>query len=134
MVRLSEQQVVLNAPMAEVYRHLTTAEGLLKWMAVDAVVEPVPGGRLQWTDENGATMIGRFIELDPPQRLVFAYGWKEDLMGVPPESTTVEINLKEADGKTTLSLAHRSIPPDVVDDHMRGWIFFLSRLQGALAA
>ena len=27
---------------------------------------------------------------------------------------------------------HRSIPPDVVDDHERGWMFFLSRLQGAL--
>jgi uncharacterized protein YndB with AHSA1/START domain len=132
MVRLSEQQVVLNAPMAEVYRHLTTVDGLLKWMAVDAVVEPVPGGRLQWTHENGATMIGRFIELDPPHRLMFAYGWKDDLMGVPPESTTVEINLEEADGRTTLSLAHRSIPSDVVDDHMRGWTFFLSRLQGAL--
>lgn len=53
------------------------------------------------------------------RRLVFAYGWKDDLMGVPPESTTVEIKLEEADGKTTLSFAHRSIPPDVVDDHWR---------------
>jgi hypothetical protein len=26
----------------------------------------VPGGRLQWTHENGATMVGRFVELDPP--------------------------------------------------------------------
>lgn len=134
MVRLAEKEVVLDAPMTEVFRHLTTVEGLLKWIAVDAVVEPVPGGRLQWTHENGATMIGRFIELDPPHRLVFAYGWKDDLMGVPPESTTVEINLEETGGKTTLSLAHRSIPPDVVADHMRGWTFFLARLQGALAA
>ena len=132
MVRLVEHRIVLSVPIEDVYHHLTTVEGLLRWMAVDAVVEPVPGGRLQWTHENGATMIGRFIELDPPRRLVFAYGWKNDLMGVPPESTTVEINLEETDGKTTLSLAHRSIPPDVVDDHERGWMFFLSRLQGAL--
>lgn len=132
MVRLVEQEVVLNAPMNEVYRYLTTVEGLLQWIAVDAVVEPTPGGKLQWTHENGATMLGRFIELDPPRRLVFAYGWKGDLMGVAPESTTVEITLDENDGKTTLLLTHSSIPPDVVDDHLRGWMFFLSRLKSAV--
>ena len=132
MVRLAEQQVVLDAPIEQVYHHLTTEEGLLRWMAVEAVVEPVAGGRLQWTHENGATMIGRFIELDPPRRVVFAYGWKDDLMGVAPESTTVEIDLMETGGKTTLSLVHRSIPEDVIADHERGWLFFLSRLQGAL--
>lgn len=108
---------------------LTTAEGLLQWMAVEAVVEADPGGRLQWTHENGATMVGRFVELDPPRRLVFAYGWKDDLMGVPPESTTVEIDLVEENGKTTLSLVHKGLPVAVVDDHQRGWIYFLSQLQ-----
>jgi uncharacterized protein YndB with AHSA1/START domain len=132
MVRLAEQQVVLNAPIERVDQHLTTVEGLLRWMAVEAVVEPVAGGRLQWTHENGATMIGRFIELDPPRRVVFAYGWKDDLMGVAPESTTVEIDLMETGGNTTASLGHRSIPEDVIADHERGWLFFLSRLQGAL--
>src|SRR5438105_1025230 len=71
MVRLVSQRIELNAPVAEVFRHLTTVEGLLRWMAVDAIVELEPGGRLQWTHENGATMIGRMLELDPPRRLVF---------------------------------------------------------------
>lgn len=132
MVRLAEHEIVLNAPIEEVYRNLTTVEGLLRWMAVEAEVEPAPGGVLRWTHENGATMVGRFIELDPPRRLVFAYGWKDALMGVPPESTTVEIDLEEDSGKTTLRLVHRGIPVEVVEDHERGWVFFLSRLQGAL--
>lgn len=132
MVRLAEHEIVLDAEIEQVYRHLTTVEGLLRWMAVEAEVEAVPGGRLQWTHENGATMVGRFIELDPPHRLVFAYGWKDDLMGVPPESTTVEIDLEEDSGRTTLRLLHRSIPADVIEDHHRGWVFFLSRLQGTV--
>lgn len=131
MVRLARHEVVINAPATEVYRQLSTVEGLLRWIAVDAVAEPVPGGRLQWTHENGATMLGRFLELDPPHRLVIAYGWKDDLMGVPPESTTVEIDLVEQDGRTTLKLVHKSLPPDVVADHLRGWIYFLARLQGS---
>ena len=133
IVRLVRHQVVLNAPAAEVYRMLTTVEGLLEWMAVDAVADAEPGGRLWWTHENGATMMGRFVELDPPRRLVFAYGWKDDLMGVPPESTTVEIDLVEEEGKTTLSLVHRGMPFEVVDDHQRGWIYFFAHLQRALA-
>ena len=134
MVRLAEHRIVLDAPASEVYRHLTTVDGLLRWMAIEAIAEPVPGGRLQWTHENGAMMVGRFLELDPPRRVVIAYGWRGDLMGVPPESTTVEIDLDEQDGRTTLSLVHRSIPPDAVDDHRRGWEFFLRRLRESLAA
>ena len=131
MVRLAQHEVVINAPVTEVYRQLSTVEGLLRWIAVDAVSEPEPGGRLQWTHENGATMVGRFLELDPPRRLVIAYGWKDDLMGVPPESTIVEIDLIEQDGRTTLKLLHKSLPLDVVADHLRGWIYFLARLQAS---
>jgi uncharacterized protein YndB with AHSA1/START domain len=131
MVRLAQHEVVIDAPAAEVYRQLTTVDGLLRWIAVSV---PVPGGRLQWTHENGATMVGRFLELDPPRRLVIAYGWKDDLMGVPPESTIVEIDLMERDGRTTLKPVHKSLPPDVVDDHLRGWIYFLARLQGSWKA
>jgi uncharacterized protein YndB with AHSA1/START domain len=133
MVRLAQHQIVIQAPASEVYRHLTTVDGLLRWIAVEAIAEPVPGGRLQWTHENGAIMVGRFVELDPPHRLVIAYGWEDDLMGVPPESTTVEIDLEEHEGRTTLRLVHRSLPPEVVADHERGWIFFMRRLQGYLA-
>jgi uncharacterized protein YndB with AHSA1/START domain len=132
-VRLVTQRIELNAPAAEVFRHFTTVEGLLRWMAVEAIVEPEPGGRLQWTHENGATMVGRFLELDPPRRLVFAYGWQNDLMGVPPESSTVEIELEEHAGRTVLTLVHRGIPAAVVDDHQHGWMFFLARLQATLA-
>jgi uncharacterized protein YndB with AHSA1/START domain len=134
MIRLVEQRIVLEAPAAVVYRYLTTAEGLLRWMAVEATADPVPGGHLQWTHENGATMQGRFLEVDPPRRLVIAYGWRNDLMGVPPESTTVEIQLVEDErGWTTLTLVHRGIPPGVLPDHRYGWNFFLERLRQSLA-
>jgi uncharacterized protein YndB with AHSA1/START domain len=132
-LRLVTQCVELNAPATEVFRHLTTVQGLLRWMAVDAIVEPEPGGRLQWTHENGATMVGRFLEVDPPRRLVFAYGWQDNLMGVPPESTTVEIELEEHEGRTVLTLVHRGIPSEVVDDHEYGWAFFFARLATANA-
>jgi uncharacterized protein YndB with AHSA1/START domain len=126
-----DYEIPIAASADVVYRLLTTVDGLKRWIAADAAVEPEPGGELRWTHENGATMIGRFVELDPPRRLVFTYGWEGDLMGLPPEASTVEIHLQERPGGTLLRLSHRGIPPDVVEEHRRGWIHFLGRLRDA---
>lgn len=130
-MNLVTYELAIDAPPAVVYDLLTTADGLRRWIAIDAVVEPVPGGRIRWTHENGATMVGRFVELDPPRRLVFTYGWEGDLMGLPPEGSTVAIELDERNGGTLLRLTHRGIPPSSVEDHRRGWIFFLGHLRDA---
>ena len=127
-MNLVSYEITIDASANVVYRHLTERAGLLRWMAVEAVVEPTPGGELRWTHENGATMIGRFVELVPDRRVVFRYGWQDDLMGVPPESTTVEIDLAEEQGRTTLVLVHRGLAADHRQDHADGWQHFLGRL------
>jgi hypothetical protein len=55
-------------------------------------------------------------------------------MGVPPESTTVEVDLVERDGATTLRLVHHGLPPQTVPDHQQGWAYFLGILRDALSA
>jgi uncharacterized protein YndB with AHSA1/START domain len=132
-VRLASHTVAIAAPIDVVWTHLTTAQGLVRWVGPRATADPVPGGVVRWTHPNGATVVGRFVELDPPRRLVFTYGWEGDLMGVPPESTTVEIVLSEWDGVTTVRLEHHGLPPAVVDDHEHGWAYFLGELGATLA-
>jgi uncharacterized protein YndB with AHSA1/START domain len=133
-VRLASYEVTIAAPAQVVWAHLTTAEGLVRWVGPEATADPVPGGVLRWTHPNGATVVGRFVELVPHRRLVFTYGWEDGLLGVPPESTTVEIDLVERDGATTLRLVHRGLPPEVVPDHQRGWTYFLGALADAASA
>jgi uncharacterized protein YndB with AHSA1/START domain len=133
-VKLASYEVTIAAPAEVVWAHLTTAEGLVRWVGPDAVADPAPGGVLRWTHPNGATVVGRFVELVPPQRLVFTYGWEDGRMGVPPASTTVEIDLVEENGTTTLRLVHHGLPPEVVPDHERGWAYFLGVLRAALSA
>jgi uncharacterized protein YndB with AHSA1/START domain len=130
-MRLASQEVKIAAPAAVVWELLTTAAGLVRWVGPEAVAEPVPGGRLRWVHPDGATVVGRYVELEPYRRVVFTYGWEDGRMGVPPESTTVEIELVEGDGGTTLRLTHHGLPPAVVDDHERGWGYFLGRLRDA---
>jgi uncharacterized protein YndB with AHSA1/START domain len=128
-VKLASYELMIAAPADVVWAHLTTAEGLVRWVGPDAVADPVPGGALRWTHPNGATVVGRFVELVAHRRVVFTYGWDDGRMGVPPGSTTVEIDLTEEDGVTTLRLVHHGLPPAAVDDHERGWAYFLGILR-----
>jgi uncharacterized protein YndB with AHSA1/START domain len=131
-VRLASHEVEIAAPAEVVWQHLTSAAGLVRWVGPDAVADPVPGGELRWTHPDGSTVVGRFVELVPHRRIVFTYGWEDGKLGVAPESTTVEIDLVEEDGITTLRLVHRGLPPEAVADHERGWEYFLGRLQAVL--
>ncbi len=127
-------EITIRATAEVIYRHLTERDGLLRWIGIEATAHPVPGGELTWTHENGATMMGRFVELHPPTHMVFAYGWKDDLMGIPPESTTVEIQLEEDVEHTLLVLTHRGLDGDTAADHQTGWEHFLTKLDQLIGA
>ena len=132
-MKLASYEVTIAAPVDVVWAHLTTAAGLVRWVGPDATADPVPGGTLRWTHPNGATVVGRFLELVPHRRVVFSYGWEDGRMGVPPESTTVEIDLAEHAGVTVLRLVHHGLPPEAVADHEHGWRYFLDILRDTLA-
>jgi uncharacterized protein YndB with AHSA1/START domain len=131
-VRLASYEVTIAAPAEVVWAHLTTAEGLIRWVGPAATADPAPGGVLGWTHPDGARVVGRFVELVLHRRLVFTYGWEDGQMGVPPGSTTVEIDLVEEDGATTVRLAHHGLPPEAVEAHERGWAYFLGVLRDNL--
>ena len=128
-MRLVSHEVTIAAPATEVWKHLTTADGLMRWVGPEAVAEPVPDGHLEWMHPDGSRVVGQFVELVPHRRIVFTYGWKDGRMGVPPGSTTVEIDLVETDGVTTVRLTHHGLPPAFAPDHERGWTYFLGILR-----
>jgi uncharacterized protein YndB with AHSA1/START domain len=126
---LVEEVLDIDAPREVVFDMLTTVQGLSEWMAVEVQCEPVPGGLLRWRHENGAVMRGRFVSLEPPVRVVFTYGWETGgVVGVPPNSTRVEISLEELAGATRLRLVHSQLTPDVAEEHRYGWRYFFERL------
>ena len=125
---LVEQEIEIEAPAEIVFELLTDAEGLRKWMAVEVQSDVVDGGLIRWRHENGAVMSGRFVEIERPTRVVFTYGWEEGGPAVPPGSTRVVIDLEEREGLTRLHLVHSEIPSSMVEDHRRGWEWFLGKL------
>jgi uncharacterized protein YndB with AHSA1/START domain len=77
---------------------------------------------------DGDSVIGEFVELEPGRRIVFTYGWDREEVGIPPGSTTVEIDLHPRNGGTELRLVHRGLPGPTADAHGGGWSNYLARL------
>ena len=127
-VRLVDRTISIAAAPERVYALLTDATGLVRWMAPEAVVEPVVGGVITWRHANGDRCSGRFLHLQPPHRVVFSYGWDAPEVGIPPGSTTVEITLRPVTGGTELYLVHRGLSGPMADAHGGGWRHYLTRL------
>jgi uncharacterized protein YndB with AHSA1/START domain len=127
-VKLVERNVFIDAAPAHVYELLTDADRLVEWMAPVAELDPRPGGALTWTHVNGDRVVGTFVELVPDRRIVFSFGWDREDVGIPPGSTTVEIDLRPRDGGTELRLVHRGLAGTMADAHDGGWRNYLARL------
>ena len=111
-----------------VFSFFTDRERWLSWMGTDGTFSFEPGGdfRTNITGDNHAA--GRFLEFDPPRRVVFTWGWESGGMPIAPGSTTVEITLKPDGDGTLLQLAHRDLPAEAVEPHTEGWTHYMDRL------
>lgn len=134
-VRLVDRTVVIGAAPERVYALLTTADGLVRWIAPHADVDPVVDGVVTWRHANGDSVSGRFVDLVPGRRVVFTYGWDRAAVGIPPGSTAVEITLTPLPGpdglRTELHLVHRGLSGPMADAHDGGWTNYLARLAAA---
>lgn len=110
-----------------VFSYLTDPVRYVQWMGTDAELDARPGGVYRVSVPQGQVAAGKFVEVDPPRRIVFTWGWEGD-GAVPPGSTRVEITL-EADGAGTLvRLVHSGLPDDAVGLHRQGWDRYADRL------
>lgn len=129
-MKLAIQRLVIHAPAEEVFGYLVDPVLFGQWMAEGATLDPTPGGTVRWTHPNGDTVCGRYVEIHPPRRLVFTYGWERPDVEIPPGSTTVEIDLvTQDDGGTLVTLIHRGLENRAADAHGAGWAHYLDRLR-----
>ncbi len=129
-MKLAVQQIVVDAPIDDVFALLVDPELFVLWMADDAILDPTPGGTVRWTHPNGDTVSGHYVEVDPPHRLTFTYGWERPEVQIPPGSTTVEITLTaQPDGTTTVRLVHSGLGDAAAQAHQGGWAHYLDRLR-----
>ncbi|MEX0984889.1 MAG: SRPBCC domain-containing protein [Actinomycetota bacterium] len=126
--RVLEVERYMAATPDEVFAFLTDAARYTKWMGRAAELDPRPGGIYRVEMSEGVVALGEYVEVDPPVRIVFTWGWVGSA-DVPPGSTTVEIALEAAEGGTSLHLRHSGLPDEAANVlHREGWEMYLGRL------
>jgi uncharacterized protein YndB with AHSA1/START domain len=126
--------IEIKAPAQAVYEMFTKPEKLVRWIGIRAMLEPRPGGQFRFELMPGEFCSGRYLELDPPHRVVFTWGWESGALPVEPGSSTVTVELTEHDGITTVHLTHTGLSEQMRPFHADGWQRFLGRLHDAFAA
>lgn len=109
---------------------------LAQWWGTEAEVLAEPGGLFRVVMAEGPVMRGEFVQLDPPHRLVFTFGWEQHAPGEPlaPGSTRVEVTITPDGDGSVLVLRHADMPSSHAADHRMGWSYFLGdRLVAAIA-
>ena len=109
-----------------VFAFFTQPEAMVRWMGDYAVLDATPGGEFT-VDIDGVPVRGRYLEIEPPHRLLISW----DHAGserLPPGASTVEVLVTEADGGTRVEIIHSGLPGPEGAKHARGWPHFLRRL------
>jgi len=123
-----EVSVHVAAQPETVFAYFTDPARYVQWMGSGATLEPVPGGAYRVLMRDGVEAVGEFVEIDPPHRVVFTWGWTHD-REVPPGTTRVVVTLDPEDGGTRVVLRHHGLPGDGQrEHHSKGWEFYLGRL------
>jgi uncharacterized protein YndB with AHSA1/START domain len=122
----------VSAPPSAVYAYLTESSRWARWQGVEATIEARPGGVFRILMPAGQTARGQFVELVPDRRVVFTWGFV-DVPGIPPGSTTVEIDLFPDGDATLVRLTHRGLRDEDVPQHRAGWGHYVPRLAAAAA-
>jgi uncharacterized protein YndB with AHSA1/START domain len=127
----------IEASPETVFAFFTDPEKLTRWLAIEATLDPRPGGVCRQThlgrDGEHYLMRGEFVAVEPPSRLIFTWGFENESISVAPGASTVEVTLEARDGGTWLTLVHRDLPASERANHDGGWETMLGRLATAVA-
>jgi uncharacterized protein YndB with AHSA1/START domain len=129
------KEIRIDASPETVFAFFTEPGKLTRWLAAEATLDPRPGGVNQQTHlaegerySGRYYMRGEFVEVSPPRRVVFTWGFENEDIGLPPGASTVEVTLDPEGDGTRLRLVHRDLPERLVGDHEGGWESLLARL------
>ena len=97
------REIHIDATPETVFEFFTDPTKLTRWLAAEATLDPRPGGVCHQVHAGGERresgpffMRGEFVEVFPPERVVFTWGFTNPEIGVSPGSSVVEVTLTPA--------------------------------------
>jgi uncharacterized protein YndB with AHSA1/START domain len=127
------REIRIDASPETVFEFFTDPKKMVQWKGRAADLDPSAGGTYRVEISDRAIAAGEYVEVDPPKRVVFTWGWEGQDTPVPPGSSTVEVTLEPDGDGTIVRLRHKDLPEEARGEHGHGWDHYLGRLAKAVA-
>jgi uncharacterized protein YndB with AHSA1/START domain len=121
------RSVLIQAPPETVFRFFTDSARWASWWGSGSTIDASPGGRAYIRHPDGTESAGEVVEVSPPRRFVFTYGYVKGAP-LPVGASRVTIQLYPVAEGTRLDLEHAFADADASarDEHEQGWRYGLS--------
>jgi uncharacterized protein YndB with AHSA1/START domain len=124
-------EVRISATPETVFAFFVDPVKMVRWMGARVELDARPGGTYALDINAQALARGKYVEVVPPSRVVFTFGWEAD-QAVPPGSSTVEVTLTPEGDSTHVRLVHRGLTTvEMREQRQLGWEHYLARLSVA---
>jgi uncharacterized protein YndB with AHSA1/START domain len=121
-------EVRVSAPPETVFAFFVDPDKMARWMGSRVELDARPGGRYAVDINAQARARGEYVDVVPPSRVVFTFGWEAN-PAVPPGSSTVEVTLTPDGDGTHVRLVHRGLmTSEQREQHQDGWQHYVDRL------
>jgi len=126
-----ERLVTISARCETVFAYFTDNAHFAAWWGEGSSVDARPDGALRIRYPNGVVAAGQVVEVEPPRRIVFSYGYEDPAKDLAPGASRVTVTLDESPAGTLVRLRHDLPDAAIRDHHSPGWRFQLSLLANA---
>ncbi|HLW55625.1 MAG TPA: SRPBCC domain-containing protein [Candidatus Angelobacter sp.] len=127
-----ERSVMIQARPETVFAFFSDSARWAKWWGQGSTIEARSGGKVYIRHPNGVETLGEVLEVKPPSRIVFTYGFAGG-KPIPLNGSRVTINLEACEAGTRLHLVHEFSDAAQRDHHVQGWRFQLSVFANVVA-
>lgn len=77
------------------------------------------------TPDGPMTAYGEYLEIDPPKKLSFTWGWRQ----IHLDGSIVTLSFRDLDGSTDMTLENFNFPAaEVAEHHKMGWTSIADKL------
>ncbi len=133
-----------RASRQRVFRAWTEPELMMRWFVEGdgnmtvCEIDLREGGRYRLEGQIGDwrwRIWGSYLEVRPPERLVYTWSWKHDPgKGTPEGDTRVTVEFHDRGSETELVVTHERFASVAArDEHSQGWNACLDRLERVVA-
>lgn len=132
------------ASRERVFSAWITPEAVRRWFIPDVSdwsgppeIDPRPGGRYRFCVKYLGvifTIHGTYLEVRPPERLVFTWEWTDDPLLKEDGDSLVTIEFHDREGGTEVVLTHEKLPSEAArKEHAQGWEGCLDQIEALVA-